>query len=207
MIGPWLAALLLLVSIWTEPWANLDAWQPITQDCFTVANGRAEAVCQSAALRTLQTWDAHSPLSVTENVCAQPAPGSSTTDYWAGLTIEQDDSHYAELATERHVPPFSQPQPLLVSLRPWGTVEGRGQVGQCYDLALFWQPSKHAWTARINGATVGTYQGAFTSPLAVEILCVSVGENTPDNGSAAACSFGPVTVQGAGETRATGRLR
>ncbi len=189
-------------TVTTESWSSLSAWQTITQSCFQVKDGTAMGRCQSAALQSKQTWDFRKPITVSAAVSATPANGSSTNDYWGGLTLYQDDNHYAELATERHIEPWQEDQtPHIVSLNstsisPGGRIYQTGVAGKSYNFKISWNPTAKNWSYYINNKKVDTVSAVFTGPVRIWLLCVSVNEATPDNGSAARCRFGPVTITG-----------
>lgn len=187
----------LAATTWTESWSDLARWQPITQDCFHIVSGTADGVCQSAALLSLQRWRPGSAIAVSANVLGEPAVGSSTTDYWAGLTLYQDESHYAEIATERHVPPFQRyPSPQIVRIDPNGAVLAAASPGVWEAFKVTYNPLTQRACYFRNGVQLQCHVRGFSAPLAIELLCVSVGEQVSDNGSSAHCRFGPVTVTG-----------
>ena len=189
-------------TTWTEPWADTSGWDPVGWPNATVSGGRLTQINQSAALQSKRTWDASKPIVLSGTVSGEPAPGSSTTDFWAGLVLFQKDdgpgASYAQFAVERHVPPFTSRSTQLVSLTlpnyPGGSALSSGAAGRDYAFSIAWNPSTGKVTYSIDGQVVQTRLASLSGPVRVWTICVSVGAGRPDNGSAAQCEYGPVTV-------------
>lgn len=191
---------------WIAPFASVIEvqanWSTVGAPCFSVPQpGKLRLLCQSAGLVTRQTWSRQFAITVTAQVSATSAPGSSNDRYFAGLTIYDNasgDTQYGELALVRGVTPFQG-----VTVRSAGVLVNdagywNGPVAAgWHTLQAVYLPAGQ-YRLYLDGALVSTvtpWQPLQRDP-AVFILCVSVGEATPNDGSAATCEFGPVTVVG-----------
>lgn len=206
-------------TTWTESWAGTSGWTTVTQSCFTTSGGKANATCQSGGLLSVKKWDVTKPITATIRMSGKPAVGSSTTDYFVGLTLWQreispNQSNYVEIAQTRHVPPFTannnhrivglasdktsgiwQAKPYVFYAPP----SYNPQPGAMYSYKLEWLPSQTRWNAYWQGlGPKWNNRQPFVPnlPIRIMLLCVSVGENTPNNGSSATCQFEPLTVTG-----------
>lgn len=188
---------------WAAPWQSVAEvganWQTVGAPCYSVTPGRLRLTCQSAGLVTRQAWSRQFPITVTASVSASAAIGPR---YFGGLTIydlDSGDTAYGEIALASGVPPFQNTT--------------GDQAGVLVNDGLYWHaPVNAGWHALqvvylpagqyklyLDGALVNTvtpWRPLQRDPV-IFILCVSVGENTPDDGSLARCDFGPVTVTGA----------
>ncbi len=156
--------------------------------------------CQSAALVSTFTLDQRQPIHLEGVVRAQAAQGSTTPNYFGSLALVEDDAagKYLDVATFNGVPPFS---PLwgpslgaCCQLLQGGHRFADGVPGQWYTFAIDYTPGTVTYS--VNGTVRGSSNWTMQHPPHVWLLCTSVGENTPSDGSAAACDFGPLTVSG-----------
>lgn len=194
-------------SLSFENWTSgLSKWEPVTQNCTSLTNGTAVMTCQSAALRSYQSWDYRQSLSVEADVSGQPAPGSSTDDYWCGLVLwSQEDSkrqEYGSIELANDVPPpsanYSDRIGVLVASRSSWTNNASLQPytrGATAKLRAVWSAVRREYTFFVGSTLVARKSGTPVRNFRVEIIAVSVGENTPNNGSNALCKFGPITVK------------
>lgn len=194
---------------WTAP--LFPGWTKITQDCMTVndsdgdGHGELTMTCQSAALQSIQTWDPTKDLTIEGSVSGEPAPGSSTNRYWAGLVLFQaddgPDARYAQLASVRGVNPINYTSPKIASLtlpsEPGGKVLSDGSSGQSYVFKIVYDYSSRTIKYYVNGNSEQTRKNfRFTEPVRIWTLCVSVSAGQPNDGSNARCVFGPLKVTG-----------
>lgn len=210
-----LAAIPYLLSLdtqaataWTSPWASVAQvqadWQAVGAPCYSVTTGKLTMQCQSAGLVTRAAWSPLFPLTVTARVSATAVTGGK---YFAGLTIydhASDDTRYGELALGRNVPPMSRfgDSHYLMNLvddggyTPYQTV----QPSTAYTLSVVYRPGGIWDGARywfyLNGALQSYRDGQALGELRIFLVCASVGEATPNDGSLARCEFGPVAVTG-----------
>ena len=187
-------------SVWTENWQTTANWNRVGVNCATVTPGKLTMVCQSAGLTTQQSWSRRFPIEVESTVRAIAAPGSSNNRYFAGITIFDNtsgDTVYGELALTYQVPPFqSYANDLAGSLvNEYGEVHREIVRGQTYRLKVVWLPSGR-YEFYLDSVKIGSRPGRLDVDPVIFILCVSVGENTPNDGSKAQCEFGPITVTG-----------
>ncbi len=195
-----LALSLLAGSTYHEQWVTRSNWTDLGQSCATVSQGAARMTCQSAALVSTFTLAPTQPMHVEGTVRAQPATGSATPYYFGAIGLVEDDpsGKYLDVATFNGVPPFS---PL------WGPSLGAccqlvqgghrfadGIQGQWYTFAIDYTPGTISYS--VDGVQRGSVPWQIQQAPHIWLLCVSVGENTPSDGSAAACDFGPLTVTG-----------
>lgn len=193
-------------TAWVSPFATTAEvqanWQTVGAPCYNVPQpGKLRLQCQSAGLLTRQTWSRQFAITVTAQVSATAAPGSSNDRYFAGLTIYDNasgDTQYGELALVRGVPPFQG-----ITVRSAGVLVNDHAnwnipvTAGWHTLQVVYLPAGQ-YKFYLDGALISTVTPFHTLQRdpAVFILCASVGESTPDDGSAALCEFGPVTVQG-----------
>lgn len=193
-------------TAWVEPFASASEvqadWQTMGAPCYSVPQaGKLRMTCQSAGLVTRQTWSRQFSITATVQVSATTAPGSSNDRYFAGLTIYDNasgDTQYGEIALVRGVPPFQSltVRSAGVLVNDGGYWTGPASAGW-HTLQAVYLPAGQ-YKLYLDGALVSTvtpYRPLQRDP-DIFILCVSVGEATPNDGSAALCEFGPVTVQG-----------
>lgn len=190
-----------VVPPFVEPWANTSAWNPMGSPCWITTNNHLNMHCQSAGLVSKQTWSKTLPITATVTVSATVAPNSSNDHYFAGLTLYDagsNDTVYGELALSKLVPPFGyftnhdSAGTMVNEFLTWRTDI---VAGKPYTLTVSWIPNKYKFY--LDGQYIT--ESAVEIPahdFSIFILCVSVGEATPDDGSSALCRFGPVTVVG-----------
>ncbi len=183
-----------------ERWVTRGSWTDLGQSCATVSQGTAHMTCQSAALASTFTLAPSEPMHVDGMVRAQAATGSTTPYYFGAIGLVEDDpsGKYLDVATFNGVPPFS---PL------WGPSLGAccqlvqgghrfadGILGQWYSFAIDYTPGTVTYS--VDGIPRGSAPWTIQQAPRIWLLCVSVGEGVPNDGSAAACDFGPLTVTG-----------
>jgi hypothetical protein len=204
-LGAVIAALVIITpahasGLYQEQWATRSQWTDLGQSCATMSQGAAHLTCQSAALVSRFTLDPSQPISVSGSVRAQPAPGSTTPNYFGSLALVEDDpsGRYLDVATFNGVPPFS---PLwgpslgaCCQLVQGGRRFADGVPGQWYTFSIGYTTGAVSYS--VDGVQRGSVPWTFQQPPHVWLLCTSVGENTPSDGSQAACDFGPLAVAG-----------
>ncbi len=197
----------MAAGTWTEDWTSgLSRWETVTQSCTSLSTGKAVMTCQSGALRSLQSWDYRQSLSVEADVSGRPAPGSTTDDYWCGLVLwSQEDSRrqeYGSIELANDVKPpstaYSDRIGVLVASRS-GWTNNRAErpytPGTTVHLSVVWDAVSRTYTFKANSTTLRRKAATPNQNFRVELIAVSVGENTSNNGSNALCTFGPVVVK------------
>ena len=209
------------VTTWAPTWSTLAAdWQTVTQACAQPAERRFRATsspkssapagpqlvmrCQSGGLVSNRTWSRAFALDARATVSATAVSGQ---DYFAGLTIydaQSGDTVYGELALGKLVPPFQGINADIAGalVDESFTWYQPTMAGQPHTLDVLWQPSGW-WIFSLDGQQVAQHAGALGHDPAIFLLCVSVGEGTPDDGSLAECRFSNLSVTGveSGEVR------
>lgn len=179
-----------------ESWAELPGWTPQTgaEKCSTVSAGVLDMKCQSAAWVSDRTWDQTKPFSVSVPVRAQALAGGI---YWGGVGV-QNPTVEAALTKGYYWPAF-----LGDVFQNLGDKYVMDHVSPYtwYTLTLSYDPPSGNWSigdgrTMLLNRTAYTYNQPMSSPLSVWLICVSVHEGTPDNGSSAECQFGQVTING-----------
>lgn len=184
----------------TETWQNLSAWTTVTQQGCWQPNGQTVvATCQSSALRSAAQWDAAQPWSMAWKQRAEPA--STHNRYWAsgGWWVSEGGviADYATAVQSRGVSGLP-PGPQTGFIGDWYSDPYTSYVaGTWRTWRVEWDPVNKRTLVFLDGARVGRYKQARPNgPMRARLECSSVGENTPDDGSAARCEFGPITVTG-----------
>lgn len=192
---------------WTENWDSLSGvqsrWSSIGSACYSVPQpGILDMVCQSAGLVSKQYFDKSQTIEVSGRVRAQPAQGSATDAYWGAIAIYQNDgsdTKYGTIAMERNVPPFggdhtSRVVSLTDDARP--AILSASAAWQWHDFKIVYSPDG-SYRYYVDGTLRDTKTNALLPANPdIFVLCVSVGEGTVNDGSAAQCQFGPITVKG-----------
>lgn len=189
-------------TITTYDWTSLSGFTPITQSCSTISNNTLTMTCQSGALLSIQKWNPAYNLTLEGTASGQPAPGSTTTRYWAGLVLLQEDdgpnAHYAQLATVNNVNPISGRRVASLTLpsQPGGKSLLNGESGRSYSFKIAYNANDNKVRYYVNGSLKQTRGMDFTGPIHAETICVSVHAGQGNDGSSARCIFGPMKITG-----------
>lgn len=189
------------ITEWQPSWATMASdWQTVSQDCAQ-PNGAALVMrCQSGGIVSNKTWSREFALQARVSVSATAISGGR---YFAGLTLydaQSGDTRYGELVLSKMVPPFNyytsdDAAGSMVDeyLTHWQPIV----PGQTYTLQVTWQPSG-AYLFTLNGQPFDVAQPyvPLAHDLSIFLLCVSVGEGVPDDGSLAECRFSQLSVTG-----------
>lgn len=202
-------------TTWIEHWDNTSQWTP-RSGCTT--NNHVLTCNPGGALKTTKKWDPAKPITVDWSMSGKAAPGSTTKDYFVGMTLWQKEdsptkSNYAELALVRSVPPFTvndhdrigglntwqKPNRswYLQSFIFWDT--GTIVAGNMYTFKVEWLPAQTRWNAYWNPQPSKWVNGnpfLPSLPVYIELIVGCIGEYEAPNGCKADGKFGPITVTG-----------
>lgn len=189
--------------VWVENWdAPGDAWRvDAASSCRETRRGKLVVTCpHGGSLLSNRAWSGNRPISVETRISGAPCCHSTTTDYFASVTLLKPTStgdQFASLATASGVPPceFKGWGANVCSLNPFGWPYAHATPGQFYDLRVQFDGTR--WTDYfVDGVYVDRREMPHLaqSTLHVFLICGTTGEFEMDNGSMAECQFGPVTV-------------
>lgn len=202
-------------TVWAENWANQSQWTP-GSGCTTA--GGVLACNPGGALKTIKKWDPAKPITVNWSMSGKAAAGSTTQDYFVGMTLWQREetptkSNYAELALVRSVPPFTvNDHDRIGGLNTWQKPNRSWYIqsfifwdtgtivpGAMETFRVEWLPSQTRWNAYWPPQPSKWVNGnPFLPglPVYIELLTVCTGEYESPNGCKADGRFGPLTVTG-----------
>lgn len=186
------------ITQWQPSWSTLASdWTPVGDPCWSVSGPQLVMRCQSAGIVSTRTWSRQFAIDARVSVSATAVSGGH---YFAALAIidgQSSDTVYGELALANGVPPMQGvPGDNAGTLVDEGfTWYGPIVPGQTYTLNDVWQPSGE-WLFLLNGQPVASHAGALGHDPSIMLICASVGEATPDDGSLAECHFGNLSVIG-----------
>jgi len=192
MIYQLFLALLLAAPAW-----SLSDWQPVTEQCSTVAGDTLVMECQSAGLASVQRYTGAVHVSV--DVQAQAV--GSTPNYWAGLALNSNvkaDDQYAQVALAQGIAPFDDlAQPSAVLLATTGKASCCQVVGVIDPAAWHTLSIDYA-----NGRATSTIDGirrtvkiSLGRSYQVELLCVAVSPGTSVPGARTRCQWRNLVIR------------
>jgi hypothetical protein len=202
--------LAILLLVWFEDWHDAAAWRPAGEPCWQVEDGLLAMDCQSAGLVTHQRWSRHFRVEVEVEVRAW-SDFFDGDRYFAGIGPYNDDGgdwNYGSSALWSRMPPWQGVPGDWLALLVDEVVPPALAVpiveGQAYTLRTAYRP-EGVYEFWLDGVLVAERPGMLYDDPAIFLVCASVGEGTPDDGSLAHCEFGPVTVSGV-PVEAVGRV-
>src|SRR5712691_2185446 len=171
------------LQTWIESWNDLSNWDSIGSTDWAPQHGSLRTIQQSAGLLSKRRWDATHDLAVTCTVQARPAAGSTSTSFWAGLTLSTPDTTqnlYAEIEEIGTYPPGADASSgiqschtfiggsqdkVLMPYRPWDV----------HTLQLAWHPSTGMFEYWVDGVLRQSINNnSIDGALAVELVVTSV---------------------------------
>ena len=190
-------------ATWSETWqVGLGNWESVTGgvECSTLSGGRLTMVCESGALRSLQSWDNHTPISAEVTAACSAAVGKT---FWCGLTLwgkenAAPDVEYAEieLSSDDGAGPGGRGKPQVSALIHWPYFTGKVAdytPGTTKTLKLLYDGA-----GRLKGFVDGVKKldkpWDSTQPIRIELLTVCVGEQMSSSCRAKGV-YGPLTVK------------
>ncbi|HLQ32953.1 MAG TPA: hypothetical protein VK457_09710, partial [Chloroflexota bacterium] len=194
------------VQTWTENWNDLSNWDPMGSTGWTPQSGSLRTVQQSAGLLSNKRWDSSQTLKLSCNVQSRPGPGSTSTSFWAGLTLTTLDTSanfYVEIEEIGNYPPGPDASngiqssdtfvggaqdKVMVAYTPWAV----------HNLQISWNPATRTFDYLVDGVVRQSItNNSVSGSLLVELVVTSVLPATPNDGSSCEALFGPLVVQGA----------
>lgn len=168
-------------------------WVSITQNCAVWSGSTVTMTCQSAAIRSNETYSYNRNLRAEVDVSCRAIQQSR---YWCALVLWSEEaasrSEYGsieEASCSGYSPNCSNKSRvsyIVASNAGWGAGKLDDYTsGSTRKLRVDWNAALRRYEFYVDGRFAGSKLGRPRKDFRIELLVASVGENTPNDGSLA----------------------